>query len=336
MPVQSVIEDYKSSGPASTHVDLVTLRASKTDVRVFDVLFTPGETPSQRRVLALSAEDPHRSGEHYRIPQYWEQHPADPWMFVNNIHSEQSNGPHRYRVTVNYTSIGNPLELPMEIEWFHTVQNEPFDRDREGNAITNSAGESFDPTLTKDVYDLGLRIKRNEQLFNELVATKYIGAVNSDDFTVPVDLLGTTRVYRPGIVKCSLFKGVPKRAAGLFYHEVQREFLFRLGEIEETEPGVWETSGLGHKKRVLDQGFRVLKKESGIWTGEYEPILDKEGNPVREPQLLDGHGEQLKEEADPGEGLDKDGNPTNLNRFKGVFLVWDVDKKLPFNNLMLA
>jgi len=333
MSVISVKEDYRSSGPSSTRLDLITLRASKDDARVFDVLFSQGETAAERRVLAKTAVDPF-SGE--KIPQYWEQHPADPWLFVTSITSSQGTGPFHYKVAVNYVSVGNPLEQPMEIEWLHNITNELVDREATGKAITNSANESFDPPITKEVYDLVLRLKRNEELFNPINAVKYTGAINNDNFVCPADYSGTTVQYPPGVVKCTLLKGIPKRAATLYYHEVHYEFQFRLGEIEETEPGTWEVLGLGWKKRILDQGFRTLKKEDGEWTGEYEPILDAEGNPVREPQLLDGKGEQLKEPTEDGDGIDADGTPGQFNRFKGVFLTFDVNKKLPFSDLMLA
>ena len=323
MPVHSVKENYKGSG-STTRVDLIPLRAHKDDVRYFDVLFTPGETAPERRVLAKTAEDPHT---HLKIPRPWEQHPADPWLFVTSIHSEHRS-PHLCRVSVGYISVGNPLELPMQINWGFAASNEPVDRDNKGVPATNSAAESFDPPMTKEVYDLVLKIKRNEPVFNELLAATYIGAVNSEGWNPP----NSINTYLPGLVKNTILQGEPKRAAAMFYNTVNYEFRFRLGELK-VNGNEYNADSLGWKRKILDQGFRTLKLENGVWTGEYETITDSEGNPVREPQLLDGKGQQLKEADNPGE--DEYGNPEH-NRFKGVFLAWDFDHQRDFNDLNLA
>jgi len=325
MPVESVKESYEGSG-STTRVDLMTLRVHRDDVRYFDVLFRPGETPPKRRVMAKVAEDPHT---HLKIPLPWEQHPADPWLFVTSIHSAQvPRAAYLYRVAVQYISVGNPLELPMQINWSFAISNEPVDRDNKGVPVTNSAAESFDPTLTKDVYDLILRIKRNELFFDELIAATYIGATNSNPWKPP----NSINNYLPGLVKNTILQGEPKRAADMFYNTVNYEFRFRLAELK-VDGSEYIVDSLGWKTKVLDQGFRTLKLENGVWTGEYETITDNEGNPVREPQLLDGKGQQLKEADDPGE--DEHGNPEH-NRFKGVFLAWDFDHRRDFNELMLT
>jgi len=325
MPVQSVTESYEGSS-STTHVDLITLRANIDDVRYFDVLFTPGETAPVRRIMAKVAVDPNDSSR--KIPQPWDQHPADPWLFVTSITASQGMGAYRYRVAVNYISVGNPLELPKQINWSFAQNNEPVDRDNKGVPITTSAAESFDPPLRKDVYDLVLRIKRNEQVFDELLAATYIGAVNGDNWTPP----NSINNYLPGLVKCSLLMGEPQRAADLFYSTVNYEFRFRLAELK-VDGNEYIVDSLGWKRKVLDQGFRTLKLAGGAWAGEYDPILDSEGNPVREAQLLDGKGQVLAEEDDPGE--DENGNAEH-KRFKGTFLVWDLDHRRNFSDLNLV
>jgi len=324
MPIQSVKKDYEQLRYHS-EVDLRTAQESRYAPRIFTVTFTPGEEPAERIVLAATAED--SAGN--KIPAVWERHPADDWLFVQSVDVEHLLGPYTYRVTVNYTSIGNPLELEAEKEWSFAVSNEPVDRDNKGVPVTNSAAESFDTPLTKDVYDLILRIKKNQETFNELLATKYIGAVNGDQWQPP----GSNNSYPPGFVKCTRFDATPQKIADLDYYQVNYEFQFRLGEIIWLSHNQWLTTGVGWKRRILDEGYRILVLENGQWTGEFEDILDKNETKVRAPVLLDGQGQKLLVAETPGE--DEEGNALH-NRFKGVFLVWDLDKKMPFSDLMLT
>jgi len=287
MPIHEVKEDFRVF-VYENGVDPLTMQKFGRGARVFDVTFTPNDDVTARGPLARSAPG---------IPQEWETWPGDDWMFVNNINVLPGNGPMAMRVTASYTSIANPLEQDRDISWGYQVTAEPIDRDINGNPITNSARETPDPPMTEDVHDLILRIGRNEDHYNALLAHAYSGSINNDMF------FG----FAPSFCKCHHIEGTRARAGDLIYWKVRYELHFRL---RPPIPGVPE---IGWVRRFLDQGMR--EKDSD---GVLHIITDANEIQLPQPSLLDGSGQVLAEGAD------------------AVFLEYQTRRQLPFSVLNLA
>lgn len=215
-----------------------------------------------------------------KIPRLWEQHPYNSWSYVQRISANQV-GPHTVEVTVEYQTLEDPVARPPEIEYLFAVTNEPVDQDRNGDAIVNSAGELFDPPITKDQHDLIIHIKRYQYSFDPVQASQFEGSVNSANF------LG----YAPGLVKCNVYRGKQLRLSGLWVWEVIFEF-----EVRED----------GWQKRILDQGFRThtgTDDDTGVPL--YAAIKDTSGVPLSAPTLLNGDG-----------GLNPDTSPPVFHQFE--------------------
>ena len=260
MAVLSVKEDWRELG-----ADFGKEEASTT--RKFTVLFDTGDNPVDRPGIAALA-----SG----IPHIWETHPNSPWLFVSSIRTK-AIGPLFYGVIVSYSTLpllrresnydptAGPLDQPWEVEWGSCVSNEQIDRDINGNPLTNSAKELFDPPLSRDKRDLILKIQRNEASYNPLLASSYFDAINSDIFL---------EVFGPEQVKCNDWVGKRARSASLFYWVVNYEFQMRAD--------TW-------KQRVLDAGYREWNLTAS--PAKYIPITitdDETGKQVavREPWPL--------------------------------------------------
>jgi len=297
MPVHSVKRDY-TEVTYHKEVDLNTTHVSADVPQRFTVVFTPGESPEERIILAATAKD-RFSG--IKIPKEWDRYLPEEWLFVKSIDVRQGEGPYIYEVTANYISIENPLDLEPEIEWGKSVSNQQIDRDINGNPILNSAGQSPDPPISEEFNDLVFRMTRNEEFFNALLAHEYKGAINSDIF------LG----FDPGFAKCIEISGKRARVADLIYWKVTYEIHFRLSN---PIPG---TPKIGWIRRLVDEG-RIEK--TGVDADGIPELLqnkDKEGTVLSEPVLLDGEGKKLA-----------DGEPA-------VYLEFETRRKLPFSALNL-
>ncbi|GAF73804.1 unnamed protein product, partial [marine sediment metagenome] len=241
--------------------------------RVFDCHFSDASD-------ALAAR-PKLIKDHADIPQLWDAYPNETWTYVSDVSVKPASGPTHFKAIVTYVSTPDPLNEDPEITWSFAVSNEPVDRDIDGKPLVNSAGESFDPPITKDANDIVLHIVRNEAGFNSIVADNYKGAVNGDMF------FG----FGPGRVKCININGVKTRAAALTFWQVTYEFQFRRWQ------GIPNTPNVGWIRRILDEGFR---EKTGVEDGKavYAVITDASDNKLSQPVLLDGNGKILADGAD--------------------------------------
>lgn len=238
--------------------------------RVYTVEFDDQDDPVVRPLMAYWANDGTTA-----IPNIYNSHPYD-----TRVYCESKNvatiGPFHYKVVVNYTSplnkdIGLP-ETPLLEEprwtWTFVTSNEPFDRDEDGNPITNSSDEAFDPPVTKDFHDLVLHIERSEEAFDPLRAYYYKGATNSDIF------LG----FPEGKVLCAIWNAEKAQAGDLIYYKVTYEFHIRFD---------------GWKMKLIDKGFREKDGTNSDGTPAYIPITNKDGTISSQPALLNGSGKKL-------------------------------------------
>lgn len=250
------------------------------------VEFQGNENPSDRKFIA-------REGLGWngatKIPPLYSVHNFDPWIFVIHKNAKPFQGgdlpsPLHWLVTVVYSSIVNPLELPPQVSWFSAATNEPVDIAKvlnpatgqvtEGSA-TNSSGEAVDPPITDEVDDLIYRTVFNQEFFNHTFASTLIGSLNSEVW----------KQFDKWKAKIKVYSAVERRAAGLNYVEVTAEIHIREDN--------WF-------QKVPDQGFRTLDGADPT-TGlpKYTTIKDEEGNALSQPVLLDGFGQILPEGADP-------------------------------------
>jgi len=277
--------------------DARTVEDSGTELkatRVFDVEFNNQGDPVARPILALKARTTLLS-----VPQIGDKHPAANYLYcVRRNVSVVSQ--FVYKVSCSYSSISvqtgqneDPLRQKPEISWTFNTLDERVDRAiariepaplPEPNiniAITNSAGQSFDPPITKMVSDLVLHYVRNERSFSMNDAFKYINKVNSSTF------LGAP----PGTVMCMVYTGdkVYDEKYGDYYH-MTYEFNFRIEKVAGKRYG-WI-------RRILDEG---LYKETGTnedGTQKLELIKDDDNVGVVVPLKMDGNGSRLKKVAD--------------------------------------
>lgn len=261
--------------------------SGRTAMRVFEVIFDRTDEPVARPILALTAQDPDTK---LSIPQRGSQHPFDSNMYVRDISVEPFEGPLSFRVTCSYSSLGtggsqgagSPLEAEPEVRWGFAVTSEQCDRAIarvesggriENIAITNSANQSFDPPISKDIFDLTLRFVRNEENFNPADALNYIGHVNS----------GTFFGAEAGMVMCTAIEA-EKIYDDEFgdYYRVTYEFQFRLEEVLGKKYG-W-------LRRILDEGQYEKVGENADGTDQYEPVRDEDSQAMVVPIKLDGDG----------------------------------------------
>jgi len=297
MAIIDVKEDWRGLG---AEIDT----EGATAPRIFTVKFDAADSPIQRPFLAQNAAG---------IPTLNSAHPYKPWLYVKNKNVE-SIGPFDFEVTVNYTTRSttggqegemqdpteSPLEAPWIVEWDFVMSNEPIDTDIDGKPIINSAGESFDPPITKDFHDLLLRIQRNEATFNPIIANDYKGAINSDWFWG----------FAPGLVKCVQFTARTAIRGTFWYWQVRYAFQMRKD---------------GWQRRIIDEGYRTKTGElTSEGRAKYKNITDDgtpEGDPVSQPVQLNGEGAELPQSA--------------IDAGSIAFLYFNLNKSLPFSVLGL-
>lgn len=292
MAVQSVVESWKVVGAAS--ISATELKAK----RIFTVEFDDQDDPVVRPLMAYWADDGTTA-----IPNIYDSHPYDSRVYCESKDVDVV-GPCLFKVIVNYRSplnkdTGKPITPLLEEPrwtWTFATSNEPFDRDEDGNPITNSSDEAWDPPVTKDYYDLVLHIERSEAAFNPILAYQYKGAINSDVF------LG----FPIGKVLCAVWDADKAQAGDLIYYKVTYEFHIRFD---------------GWKLKLIDKGFREKDGENEDGTPAYLPIVNADGTISSQPALLNGSGKKLTQ--------------AKISAGNLSVLEFTVNRSLPFNVMKL-
>ena len=268
MSVLSVTEDWQAASVQNTG-------SSTTVKRAFDVEFNDQDSPVARPLLAIVA-----SSTNGAIPQYGDPHPAWDYLYVSDL-SSSVKGPFLYRVTATYSNLTtnkkqetqSPLDQPPQIEFSFAATNEQIDRDINDDPILNSALESHDPPITRDFYDLVIRITKNQSSFDYDQAAEYISSINSDRFYG----------FSPYKVKCNDYSGRSVDNGAFRYWETKYEFQVRQD---------------GWDRRVLDQGFRSYDGDDDDGNPIFTNFTDSSGNAVSQPVLLNGSGAKLSTNSD--------------------------------------
>ncbi len=268
MTVINATEDTRNN-PATWSVS--GLSFSGTLIREFVLDFRSDTLPVNMPVEAIDALGLYGD---VILPDMWDVHPAAPFAVVTNK-VERSETALSRKLTVTYTRFPNPFDEEPKISWGFASSSEPIDLDIDGQPIVNSAGESFDPPLNKDVDDLVYRFEVARESFDENQAARYMNAINSDGW------FG----FEPFTARMKSFNGTQARVGGVFYWNVIYEVHIRFD---------------GWPRRIVDEGFRELQTElDSEGKPTYKMIKDKDKNPLSQPVLLDGAGKKLSAGADP-------------------------------------
>lgn len=221
------------------------------------------------------------------IPALGSAYPNDDTRRVQSVIARPS-GVNRllYVVTVDYSSratdganaIDNPLAQPSEIAWSGEQGSEPRYQDGNGVAITNSAGESFDPPPQFEVADPVLTVAWNVANIDPVELVRYMNAVNSDDFFGPA---GQAR-----IVDFSASKATQNNVT---YWRKSIKIVFREN---------YANGNSGWTRNILDEGFNENIPATASNAGGLIPIKFK-GENVSKPAMLDGSGRKLAVGASP-------------------------------------
>lgn len=166
----------------------------------------------------------------------------------------------------------SPWTAPPEIEWGSVDYQQPIYQDLDGKAVVNSAGEMFDPPVTRDDSRPTLIVKRWEMADPGANIVKYKDAVNSDFFygqaplTVKVKSITTQQ-----------------RDYGKFT-------LWRTTYTFHIRPETW-------RLKLLDAGYVELITLGGFalpFNLGKRAILDVTGHPVSRQWPLDGVGHAVQ------------------------------------------
>lgn len=273
--VISIIEDTRDLMFSSEVDELDYLMKTP---RKFDLIFSEDTDPVAMPVLAFNIVSV--SGSSDQVPMLWETHPYDPWAYVVRK-TGRSKGGYNWEVTCEYERVEEPLETPYRLSFGYSVSHESIDKDIDGKPITNSALETPDPRMMEEYVDLVMRFEVNWPEINTSMMADYGNAVNSDLW----------RGHAPGTCLIRSIDAQEARIAGLWYYAVAIEIHVR--------PDGW-------KKKYLDEGYRVIVKDSAgnpelddDGNIKFQTITDESGQPLTAPVMLDGHGSRLADGADP-------------------------------------
>jgi len=261
MAVVSVNEDYSGRRAQVTE-------AGASYTRVFKV------------VVGAATDGPYVAIYAASIPDYGDAHPHDTSAKVTTITAEPVDNDdwqvHRVTVTYNDKPSGwaaSPLDEDPKIQWSGVERTAVQARDRNDNAILNSAGDLFDPPLEGTLHEPEVTIVKNQAHWNPFLAAQYRGAINSDT----VKIAGFAAA--PGQALMTVMDGTTANRNGVDYIEATYRIRF------------WPT----YRTFLLDHGLHYLVT---IGATTYKRRIMVNGEEVQEPQRLDGSGGVLALDGD--------------------------------------
>ncbi len=149
-----------------------------TTLRIFTIL-----TDAPQRPVFLwpvtngSITIPAPGGIHPDLPNYFSNMPQvqtlSPYLFKIRVPYETPDGSNQYE---------DPLEKPMEISWDSSRRSVPYDKDMDGNALVNTLKKPFDPPPIREVFDIVLRLRRNEASFSSTTLGLYLDTIATGAF----------------------------------------------------------------------------------------------------------------------------------------------------------
>lgn len=243
------------------------------------------------------------------LPAHLEAHPSDSRLLCQRLDARrESDAPRFFVVTASWGEADtkkpkDPLQDPPIVDWSYEADMVPVDRDADGKAIVNTAGESPDPPLTKPVHDPVLHTEFNVRNFSSLAGREYIGKVCNHS------LLGyETHEPKMKNLTAKYIEEMRNRVLKKYWH-ISMDIQFRKG-------GWWT--------RMLNAGYRQLVTASD-GTKKLEIIKDRHDNAVNAPYPLDVKGAAVPEDKlhQMGSANPKRGKTSSGTRYEqhGVY-VW--------------
>ena len=212
-------------------------------------------------------------GSNASLPIIGNTHPGDAKAFCTDLRVRCVRGWRIWEVTASYSSerelntaaASDPARITWDSEQFAKVATQ----DRDGYAITNSAGEYFDPPAEIDDSRRVVTIEKNLASVPTWILD-YQDAVNSDTFTVDgVSIaIGTAKMQKVTVGPVEERNGTSFRTVR-FTISLQRD---------------------GWALKILDAGY--TKKNADDNTKREQATLD-DGTDPKLPVLLDGNGDVL-------------------------------------------
>lgn len=240
-------------------------------------------TRTFRVIVSGPQDDPIDSEVAPSIPILGEVHPLDTSRRVSSISVAVNGDGSQHIVTVAYnsstasgggTSSDNPMDEPPSISWEQNTNTEPIYTLADGTAITNSAGQTFDPPITDEFTDPVLVVTQNLSNYSPGVAYQYANAVNSDFFYGP-----------PGVAKLVSRTGSKEFRNDIKFWRVTTRIEFR----DLIASGEWQgESAWG--KLIVDEGMMQLDNTIAPPALPLKRILDSTGREVTSPVPLNGFG----------------------------------------------
>jgi hypothetical protein len=242
---------------------------------VFHVLFDTSATEADD---AITASD---------IPSVGDNHPSRSYTRCKSI-SAVRDGKNAclWLVNVKWGSTTEGMtgtwDEHLEIDGVEFTQDAYFAFDATDGtteiAVANSAGQAFDPTLTKTFYDSEIKINFCSRSVPVDAISACLGGINSD--TVSFTVLGVAMSYAAKTLKLVAAPYQTVYENGDNYWKIAYTIRYRAD--------TWVD-------KVIDQGYATIDSD----TGDLKIIKDADGNPLNAPAKLDGSGQQLDSGGDP-------------------------------------
>lgn len=170
----------------------------------------------------------------------------------------------------------NPLNRSATRRWSTTQYKVPVEKDIEGNAVVNTAGDAYDPPPEKDSSHWSVTITKNVSSVPAFIID-YQDAINDDE----IEIGGLTVPAKMAKIQAIEIGDLMEENNVSFY-----QFSYTVEFNKDT----WVLS-------LLQQGLRQKNEIDG--TGRL-PCVDEDGDPVTSPVLLDADGIQQTDPAKIG------------------------------------
>jgi hypothetical protein len=209
------------------------------------------------------------------LPARGDPWPTDESLIVRNISPEPQPGAMVWHVRVEWQTLDrpeggdigpDPTTWDAEYEWTAQPMQVPAVKDKDGGAITNSAGEPPDPGIVKQSLSMTLRVTQYEDTDRSSTAADVLsGVVNSAGFAGKA-------------ARTMLCVGVSIRPA-----TVNGQRVFQEDWSFSYKPETWD-------EEYLDQGFYQISPDDPT---QRRRIVDDQGEPITAAVQLDGAGAPL-------------------------------------------
>jgi len=248
------------------------------------------------------------------FPDLYDQHPENVYLTCRRLKIEnQADSPFHWIATAEYSSTPvkdkdqqrqhypDPCDRPADIEWNTVRYLKPVEKDINGKAVLNSAGDRPERAPEKNASHWVCTVSKNLRTVPAWLLDYNDCPINDDDFE-----LGGVEVEAEKCCLMELRIGKKQSENGFEFYPVQMTFEFRKD---------------GWVDSMLDEGFRKKAIEGDTVKRKHISLPDDNGEltKVSSPVPLDGNGQPLE-------------NPTTDN---AVFIDFEFYEPKPFGDLPL-